>query len=378
MWALLFWISLGALAYGFVGYPCLLALLARWRPRPVARGDVEPSVSLIIPAYNEAPVIAAKIENALALDYPPGKLEILVASDGSTDGTESAAGRYRDRGVRVMAYPVRRGKLHLLNDVVPRAAGEIVAFSDASGMLNRAALRALVRNFADPAVGCVTGRYRFGEPPRTPREQGEHLYFGWEGFLRRNESRCGSTLGAHGALYAIRRALYPRVGPHLINDDFLIPMRITEQGYRTVYEPEAVVYERGRVSGRGEFLRRVRIAVGNWQQAFALLPLLHPRHGLVALQFFSHKWLRGVLQAPLLLALLASSALADGALYRWALLAQVAFYACGALGYAVRDRGIGRRLLHLPFYFLMGNLAYLAGMWRFLVGRREVRWEEVR
>ncbi|HEY7676894.1 MAG TPA: glycosyltransferase family 2 protein, partial [Candidatus Methylomirabilis sp.] len=258
-----------------------------------------------------------------------------------------------------------------------QAAGEIVVFTDASGMLDRAALRRLVRSFADPTVGCVTGRYRFGDPARTAREQGERLYFGWEGSLRRNESRCGSTLGAHGALYGIRRHLYPRIDPHLINDDFLIPMRITERGYRTVYEPEAVVYEKGRVSGRGEFARRVRIAVGNYQQAFALFRMLHPRHGLVAFQFFSHKWLRGVLQAPLLMALLAASALAGGGLYRWALAAQVAFYACGALGYAVRDRGVGRRLLHIPFYFLMGNLAYLKGMWRFLAGRSEVRWEQV-
>ncbi len=378
VWAFVFWIAASALAYGFVGYPCLLALLAWWRPQGVARAEIEPAVTMIIPAYNEAAAIGGKIENALRLDYPRERLEILVVSDGSSDGTVEAAGRYRDRGVRVLGFPVRRGKLSVLNDAVAQATGDIVVFTDASGLLDRAALRRLVRNFADPTVGCATGRYRFGDPPRTPREQGERFYFRWEGTLRRNESRCGSTLGAHGALYAIRKALYPRIEPHLINDDFLIPMRITERGYRTVYEPEAVVYEKGRVSGRGEFARRVRIAVGNYQQAFALLSMLHPRHGLVAFQFFSHKWLRGVLQAPLLLALLAASALADGALYGWALLGQMAFYGCGALGYAVRDRGLGRRLLHLPLYFLMGNLAYLTGMWRFLMGRGTVRWEQVR
>jgi len=372
-----FWAALAVLAYSFVGYPCAVALLARWRPRPVAAGDLHPSVTVIIPAYNEAAVIGAKIENGLELDYPRERLEILVASDGSTDETEAVAARYAARGVRLIAYPWRRGKLHVLNDVVPQARGEIVVFTDASAMLDRAALRHLARNFADPTVGCVTGRYRFGDPPRTPREQGEHLYFGWEGFLRRSESRCGSTLGARGALYAIRRDLYPRIEAHLINDDFLIPMRITERGYRTVYEPEALVYEKARVTGRGEFARRVRIAVGNYQQAVALLPMLHPRHGLVAFQFFSHKWLRGVLQAPLLVLLLAASTLADGEFYGWALAAQAAFYGCGAIGFALRDRGVARRLIHLPFYFLMGNLAYLMGMWRFLSGRWEVRWEQV-
>ena len=378
MWELAFWIALGVLGYGLIGYPLLVALLARLRPRPVARADIEPTVTLIIPAYNEAGVIAAKIENSLALDYPRERLEILVASDGSTDGTEVEAARYHDRGVQVIAFPVRRGKLHVLNDVAPKASGEIVVFSDASGMLGPLALRRLVRSFADPDVGCVTGRYRFGDPPRTLRDEGERFYFGLEEFLRRRQCLCGSTIGAHGAFYAIRQYLYPRVDPNLINDDFLIPMRITEKGYRTAYEPEAVVYEKGRVSGRGEFMRRVRIAVGNCQQAVALLPMLHPRHGLVAFQFFSHKWLRSMLQAPLLLVLLVSSAMVEGALYPWALLAQAGFYACGFVGYLVRDRGVGGRVLHLPFYFLMGNLAYLTGMWRFLLGHAEVQWEEVR
>ncbi|MBI2317543.1 MAG: glycosyltransferase [Betaproteobacteria bacterium] len=167
MWELAFWIALGVLGYGLIGYALLVALLARWRPRPVARADIEPTVTLIIPAYNEAGVIAAKIENSLALDYPREKLEILVASDGSTDGTEVEAARYGDRGVQVIAFPVRRGKLHVLNDVAPKAASEIVVFSDASGMLGPPALRRLVRSFADPDVRCVSGRYRFGDQPRT-------------------------------------------------------------------------------------------------------------------------------------------------------------------------------------------------------------------
>jgi cellulose synthase/poly-beta-1,6-N-acetylglucosamine synthase-like glycosyltransferase len=344
----------------------------------VVQAEIEPAVTMVIPAYNEAGVIAAKLENALAIDYPREQLEIIVGSDGSTDGTEGEASRFRHRGVRVVSFPARRGKLHVLNDLVRQATGEIVVLTDSSGMLDRAALRKLVRNFADPTVGCVTGRYRFTHGALSPREQGERLYFAWEGSLRRNESRCGSTLGAHGALYALRRHLYPRVPPDVINDDFLIPMRITEQGYRTLYEPEAVVYETGRISGHGEFARRVRIAVGNLQQAFLLVPMLHPRHGLVALQFLSRKWIRGVLQVPLLVILLVSSALAEGAVYTGALLTQLIFYLSGAIGFVVQDHAIGRRILSVPFYFVMGNLAYLMGAWRYLTGAREVRWEQVR
>ena len=371
-----FWWSLGVLAYIYTGYPAMVWLLARLFGREPARRDVAPMVSLLIPAYNEEAHIEAKLQNSLALDYPKPRLEIVVASDGSTDRTNATVECFKPQGVVLLAMSHNVGKASLLSRTVPLLRGEIVVFSDASSELEPDALKRLVRSFADPRVGCVSGLYRL-RGSSDLRAHGEGLYWRYETFLKRQESRLHSILGAHGAFYAIRRTLFARVGESEINDDYLIPMRIVAQGYRAVYEPGAVCWEREAASVEGEFARRRRIAAGNCQQIVELRKLLSPWRGWVALCFFSHKVLRTF--APiLLLAVLVSSLWLSWPWAAVALAAQGALYASAIAGYLCQRRGRMVRWLSPPLYFCLGNLAMLAGLLKFCANRKSMGWERAR
>jgi cellulose synthase/poly-beta-1,6-N-acetylglucosamine synthase-like glycosyltransferase len=372
----LFWLSLGTLLYVYAGYPLLVALFARLFGREPRRADIVPTVSLLIPAYNEEAHLEAKLRDSLALDYPRARLEIAVASDGSTDATNAIAQRFALRGVCLKARPANIGKSAMLNQVVPSLRGDIVVFSDASGSLEPAAIRRLVRAFADPSVGCVCGRYRL-RGGADLRAQGEGLYWRYETWIKQREGRLHSILGAHGAFYAIRRALFRPLPAGAINDDYLIPMRVVQQGFRAVYEPSAVAWEEELASVEGEFARRRRIAAGNCQQLIELRALLNPRRGWVAWMFASHKGLRTL--APLALIAMFVSSL--GLLPPWAVVAlavQGALYGAALLGYHFQRRGRLVRWLSPALYFCLGNLAMLAGVWNFCARRGDLGWERAR
>ena len=375
--ALVFWLSLATLLYLYLAYPPLVWLLARLCGREPRRADIVPTVSLLIPAYNERAHIEAKLQNSLALDYPKDRLEIVVASDGSTDGTNAVVERFRARGIRLVAMSRNLGKAAMLSRTVPLLKGEIVVFSDTSSELEPDALRRIVRNFADRRVGCVSGLYRL-KGTADLRGEGEGLYWRYETFIKRQESRLHSILGAHGAFYAIRRALFARVGETEINDDYLIPMRIVGQGYRAVYEPSARCWERELASVKGEFARRRRIAAGNCQQIVQLRSMLNPlRHGWVAFCFFSHKVLRTL--APLLmLAALISSLWLPWPWIAAAVGAQGLLYVSAYAGYLCQQRGKTVRWLSPPLYFCLGNLAMFAGLVKFCVSRDRLGWERAR
>src|SRR5215471_6366742 len=214
----IFWVSAALTTYVYLGYPVLASLfstLVRWQPR---KRPLEPSVSLLVAAYNEAAVIRAKVENALTLNYPVDKLEIVVASDGSNDGTADIACAAGGDRVRVFDYHEHRGKLAVLNATIPRLRGEIVVFSDASSLLESGAVRALTANFSDPDVGAVSGVYRVKHKGEAELGYQEDFYWKYETFLKTREARLGAALGAHGSLYAIRRRLYPYPEPGTIND----------------------------------------------------------------------------------------------------------------------------------------------------------------
>ena len=265
---LLFWISAGFTVYVYFGYPLLLWALQAVFPSSPRKQPVEPSVSLLVAAYNEAAVIADKIRNSLALDYPADKLEIVVASDGSKDATaeivRSFSGRENDGRVRLLHFEKNRGKMAVLNDAVRELRGDIVAFSDASSMLAADSVRILMQSFDDPHVGAASGVYRLLKKDQANLGAQEDLYWKYETFLKVQEAKLGAFTGAHGSLYAIRRALYPFPTVNTINDDFTIPMRILERGHRVAYEPAAVAYEEAHeMEG---FSRRVRITAGNIEQ----------------------------------------------------------------------------------------------------------------
>ncbi len=336
---LLFWISSGFVVYVYVGYPMLLWLLqAIFRSSP-QRQPIEPSVSLLVAAYNEAAVIADKIRNSLALDYPVDKLEIVVASDGSKDGTaEISRGFCKSEAsigtpietqsapggrIRLLDYEKNRGKMAVLNDAVRELRGDIVAFSDASSMLAADSLRMLVQSFNDARVGAASGVYRLLKKDQAQLGAQEDLYWKYETFLKVQEAKLGAFTGAHGSLYAIRRALYPFPPLNTINDDFTIPMRILERGHRVAYEPAAVAYEEAHeMEG---FSRRVRITAGNIEQLREIKGLIWPPRPFVLFCLLSHKTGRLLVPVFMLIALGANIALRGQFPYNWLLARANAF-----------------------------------------------------
>jgi len=373
-----FWGSLGLLVYAYLLYPVLAGIFGTVLARRVRRDGVSPMVSLLIPAYNEEEVLPAKLTNSLSLEYPKDRLEVVVASDGSTDRTCAVAASFADRGVRLLAFPERGGKAALLNRAVPQLLGEVVVFTDASCLLDRRALRRLVSNFADPVVGAVCGRYRFVAKTSSGRSGGEGAYWQFEAWLKRMEGALSSILGAHGALYAIRRFLFQPLPDGAINDDYLIPMRVVEQGYRAIYDESAVAEELTDATTRGELSRRTRITVGNYQQTIWLWRLLNPFRGWIAWQFFSHKVLR-TLTPVFLIALLGSSvALMQEPLYAAVFAAQGIFYGMAIVGAQCEQRGRPIGLFMVPFYFSLANLAALLGLLKFLLRAQRPAWEKVR
>lgn len=368
----MWWSSALLLAYGYAGYPLGIWVLGRFRGRPNVRRETLPSMSLIVPAYNEAHAIKPKIDNCLELDYPADRLEILVASDGSTDGTAeiirdaSAAGR-----IRGVVYAARRGKVAVLNDMVRVASGEILVFSDATSMIEPTSLRALASGFADPRVGCVSGVYRVLRSSGDAQGEQESLYWRYETFVRLAEARLGTMLGAHGSLYAVRRELFEPLDLRVINDDFVIPVTILLKGFDAIYERRAVAWEDAREMAG--FARRARIMMGNFQELLAFV-----RQGgwrarpQVLVQLLSHKGLR-VLMPFLMVGLYASSAaLLGDPIYRAVFAAQTGFFLAALLGVNPRLRTMGRALIAAPYYICLVNVAALVALYN-LTSRRTVR-----
>jgi cellulose synthase/poly-beta-1,6-N-acetylglucosamine synthase-like glycosyltransferase len=372
---LILWGSFLTLLYIAVGYPASLVLLSAVIRDRVDKGECYPTVTLLVPAYNEEECIEEKIKNSLAIDYPAERLEVLVASDGSTDRTPEIAQRYDGAGIRFIDYKERGGKTALLNKTVPEATGEIVVFSDTSSMIDAEGFKELIFNFNDRRVGSVSGSYRIGFDATSARDQGESVYWVYETFMKKKESETGSTIGAHGAFYAIRKELFGALEEGIINDDFIIPARVVMQGYRAVYEPAAMSWELTRASSAGEFRRRVRIVTGNIQQIVVLRGLF--TSGLMgAWQFFSHKVLR-VFLPVFTIALFASNAVLATPFYRATLAAQAAFYALGLATLVFRPAsGPIRILTSLPYYVILLNAASVGGIFNYIVRGSEVTWNK--
>ena len=367
----IFWLGVGTVLYTYAGYPIVLRLLRLVIKRPVRRAPIEPFVSILVPAYNEADVIAEKIRNVLAIDYPAESYELAVACDGPSDGTADIVRSMADgHRVRAFVFEKNRGKLHVLNDVLPQLRGEIVAFSDASSMLERDAVRRLVSSFADPEVGAVSGVYRVRKKDAAHLGRQEDFYWKYETFLKSQEAALGSILGAHGSLYAIRKALYPFPDPRTINDDYVIPLRIVQQGYRVAYEPAAVAQEEAHEMGG--FSRRVRIMAGNLEQLRELRPLLWPFRPLMLFFFLSHKVARLVVPAALIAAALANVALLASPVYRTIGVLQLVFYILVVIGALFP---LHPKVLRLPYYFCMINAAAFIGMYYALRGGRALAWK---
>lgn len=372
----LFWLSVGLVSYSYFGYPLLIWLLSTlFGKKPVAPElPVEwPNVSLLIAAYNEEAEIAKRIENALAMDYPKDRLEIVIASDGSDDKTCKIARSYAEQGVTLFDYTERTGKPAVLNRSVPRLHGDIVVFSDANSYANPEALKLLVRWFSDVKIGVVCGKVLLIDSVTGRNVDG--MYWKYETFLKKCEHKLGALLGSNGAIYALRRTLYPSIPDNTIVDDFVIPLRAKMlQQCKIIFDDEAIALEESPAEIRAEFKRRTRIGAGGFQAIGLLWKLLHPRFGWTAFTLLNHKMLRWMCPFLLIVALLSNLALLDIPFYRWMMAGQVLFYLLAGLGAYLPAQPKAFKILRLATMFTSMNAALLVGFFRWFFGTQRATW----
>ncbi len=370
-----FWSSLGVCIYIYFGYPALLWIVSRLRPRPVREGDVEPFATFVIAAYNEERNIAAKIENTLSLDYPRDRIEVLVISNGSTDRTNEIVRSHADPRVRLIVLE-RPGKMEALNEGARAASGEILVFTDADFFLDIHSLREIARKFADPEVGGVCGTRGSGmQRDGDATGEGEGMYGRWDRWQKVRESEIGSVFAADGLLYAIRKELYVPIADPAQADDIAISARVVLQGRRLLFEPKATAWERSTVRAKEEFRRKQRVTNHSVRALLNLRSALFNR-GFYSVELLSHKLVRHLVPFFLITLLFASIALIRrGPFYVLALAGQLAVYLLATAGALLRDRVIGRsKLLTVPYYFCFVNAAALFGVLSILRGERLTAW----
>jgi cellulose synthase/poly-beta-1,6-N-acetylglucosamine synthase-like glycosyltransferase len=373
---ILFWSSLVLLAYPYLGYPALMAVAALVLRRDVRRSPIEPRVTVLVPAYNEAESISETIAHLLGQDYPRGKLQILVVSDGSTDGTDEIVRGFANRGIELLRQENRGGKALALNAAVRVAQGEILVFCDANARFEPDAVRQLVQNFADPTVGYVTGQLRLVSASGSLSGAGNNAYVRFENAIRTVETRVGSIIGVNGGIDATRRELYSDIPGELITD-FVLPLRIIARGHRVVYDPQARSTEVANAELRSEFRMRVRVALRALQGLMHMNELFNPvRHPLTSFCLTSHKLLRYVGFAFLGTAAITNLWLAiRSPAYLGVLGFQAGCYVLAFLGI----RGFGgsalRRLTTVPAYLLVTYAAFASAFFKFVRGQTMATWQ---
>lgn len=370
---IIFWISLTLILYVYAVYPVLIHVLSIFYKKPASRHYPFPIVSVIVAAYNEEKYIARKIESLRSLEYPENRLEILIGSDGSTDKTDEIVLACNDERVRFFRQPERKGKPSMLNMLIKEAKGEIVVFTDARQQLDSHAADELVKNFSDPKVGTVSGELLYVDEKGHAPHAGIGLYWEYEKWIRKSESRMGSMLGATGALYAARRELVPTLPEDLILDDVYIPLKIVEKGFRAIFDKKAKVYDVAFNNPREEFARKVRTLAGNFQLFFYLRELFNPLRGKISWQFFSHKFLRLTVSFLLPVLFFSNLALAGAPLYRILMILQALFYSMAVIGALTKSKN---RLFAIPHMFCVMNAATVAGLMQFCSGKQHVLWKK--
>ena len=380
MTEIVFWIAAGLIAYIYIGYPVLAYVLARFRTAPACTDSYTPDVTIVIAAYNEKRHIGATIENKLSQHYPAEKLEIIVVSDGSSDGTDDVVMRYASGSgqVRLIRQTPRAGKTSALNLAVTQARGEIVVFSDANSIYRPDSVAQLVRNFCDPAVGYVTGKMVYGNPDGTSVGDGCTAFMRYENFIRRQESRLGSIVGVDGGIDAVRRSLYVRMRPDQL-PDFVLPLSVVARGYRAVYEPSAILTEDALRSGNDEYAMRVRVALRALWAMLDVRELFNPlKHGIYAWQLLSHKALRYTAFVPLVALFVSNAVLISGAhgvFFEEVFGGQVALWFLALTGRVFEGRRTQNRVSTFAYYFALLNIASAHAFLKFALRQKKVIWE---
>lgn len=377
----LFWVSLFAISYAYLGYPLFLLLISRFWKQKTSKGfsNELPRVTLLISAYNEEKVIGDKIENSLLLDYPKELLEIIIISDGSDDRTEDKVRSYADRGVIYQSYPGRIGKTACLNKAVPLAKGDFIVFSDANSKYDSQAVRELVKHFYDEKIGFVTGHTRYVSAADDDKVLPIGIYSRIETLTKKLESEISSCVGADGAIFAIRKELYLPLSDSDIND-FVIPLQIIRQGFRGVIEEKAFCTEETAKDAKGEYDRQVRITNRTIRAIFKNADMLNPfKYGFFAFELFSHKLLK-FLSPCFVLTLFVSNALLinQGTFYLITFIGQILFYTLAIFGYFAQHRNQISRVISFSETFTMTNLAMMMGWMTYLMGDTFTAWTKVR
>ena len=375
---MIFWLSLTTIAYTYFGYPLVLAVWAKLFTLPIQKGEIFPTVALLVCAYNEEEVIEEKVLNSLALDYPHDKLKTVIASDGSSDRTNSIVRKYQNDQLTLLDYKTRQGKIGVINATVPKLDAEIIVFSDANTMYSPDAIKKLIRNFNDSAVGGVSADVIL-QNDETSFGESESVYYRYERWIQQNESNIGSIIGADGGMYAIRRELFVASSPNTILDDFVIAMNVAKSGHRVVYESEAVSYEKSTISHKGEFIRKSRVIAGAIQS-------VKQREGVPAgyqagllFCYLSHKYFRWMVPVLLVVVFLAScylAAFSQSRIYIFCLAIQTFLYFLAASGYVLKHH-VKIFMLSIPFYFCLENGAALYGIYKGLLNRQAVKWRKL-
>jgi cellulose synthase/poly-beta-1,6-N-acetylglucosamine synthase-like glycosyltransferase len=370
---ILFWMMLLVIIYTYAGYPLLVLILKSLSRRPVSTCPVLPSVSVVIAVHNGESTIGNRLKNLLEQHYPAEQLEIIIVSDGSTDRTVACAQEHVSDRVSVYALDENVGKALALNHGVSVAKGEIIVFTDARQEFRVNAVQMLVANFADATVGCVSGELHFLEDPSSKIEAEMGAYWKYEKGIRRSESASGSVIGATGCIYAIRRELYQPLPAGTILDDVLTPMNIARSGKRVLFEGQAVAYDIISKDATQEWRRKVRTLAGNWQ-LFSLAPwILLPWANPLWWRYMSHKVFR--LLVPFCMAiLLAVSLLLAPRFFQFFTLLQLAFYGVALSGFLLPVTR-SSRLVNLSYFFMVMNLAAVAGFWKWLSGGCATAWQ---
>ena len=371
----LFLVAVAILVQTYIGYILSLFILRGFlgdRSRHET-GEILPTVTLVISAYNEEAVIRSKIENSLDLDYPADQIERIVLSDGSTDRTDDIVREYADRGVALRSLPGRKGKVARLNELLPTLRSEVIVLSDANSIYDPLSIRRLVRHFADPRVGCVCGDLEYVNPRKLSSGEGERVYWSYEKWIKKLESSLGLLLGANGAIYAFRRELFRPVDPLMFCDD-VIPIRIVIDGYLTLYDPEARCTEES--SGEATEMRRRRrhASFGMRSMLRMIREGIARRRILIIYQIVSHRIVRWLGGASLLAILLSTPFLP----VPWRFLVfglQAIYYGCAMLGFVLSRTGKGGGPFYLAYYYLVISLSGMRGLIAFIRRSDRPHWE---
>jgi cellulose synthase/poly-beta-1,6-N-acetylglucosamine synthase-like glycosyltransferase len=372
-----FWGSFCFIAYSYFGYPAALSIWSLCCSRPVAKGTGLPDITLVVCAYNEDEVIEEKMLNSLEIDYPADKLQIAVASDGSTDRTNEIVRQYSSNRVTLYAYKERTGKIGAILQTVPLLTSEILVFSDANTMYAKDALQKLVRSFSDSSVGGVSADVILLNESTTFGES-ESAYYKYERWIQQKESQVGSIIGADGGMYAIRRKLFVRPSPNIILDDFVISMNVALQGKRLVYDAEAKGYENSTLFHSTEFLRKSRVIAGAVQALKQAEGIPGPSQRGLFFSFLSHKMMRWLVPA-MLITMLSTNFLivvqGGGMPYQLSLLGQALFYMLAGIGWFVGGES-KFQIIGIPFYFCLVNSAALYGLYKGCLNKQPVTWKK--